>query len=249
VNGLELRRPREIGALFGDALRAYRSHISTFLLVSASIIVPAELIVSGIGLKQVTGPYDDSPSVAETVVPAAVSFLVVAPLITATCIYALREIAAGSAPRAGRTLAAGLDAFAPIFFAIVLAALGIALGLLLLIVPGVYLAVRWYFVPQAVVLENARVPAALAISGKVVEGFWWRAAGVVILANLAATIPNLVVITPFAAIAHSADRAIWSLIGQMTAETVTTPFVALVSTLLYFDLRSRKAGPRGSGDF
>jgi hypothetical protein len=241
VIGLELPRPRDITALFGDAFRVYRARAGTFLLVSAAIVVPAELVVSGVGLEQLTASYDASPPPAETIIRTAVSFLVVAPLITATCIYALRDLAAGTAPRAGRTLAAGFDAFAPIFLAVLLAAVGIALGLVLLIVPGVYLAVRWYFVPQAVVLEGARGPQALTASGQVVEGFWWRAAGIVLLANLAATVPSLVLIEPFAAIASSTDRAVWSLVGQTAAETVATPFVALLSTLLYYDLRARRA--------
>jgi hypothetical protein len=108
-------------------------------------------------------------------------------------------------------------------------------------VPGIFLAVRWYFVPQTVVLEEARGPSALTASGRVVEGFWWRAFGIVLLANLAASIPSVVLVTPFATIAHSTDRAVWSLVGQISAETVSTPFVALVSTLLYFDLRARRA--------
>jgi len=241
VNGLELRRTRDIGALFGDALRTYGRHAGTFLLVSAAIVIPADLIVRGVGMHQLTGPYDDSPTLAETLVPGALSFLVVAPLITANCIYALRDAAAGTAPRAGRALAAGLDAFRPLFLAVLLAALGISLGLLLLIIPGLYLVVRWYFVPQAVVLENAHGPAALSASGRVVEGLWWRTFGIVALTSLAGTLPSFVLITPFAAIAKSADRAVWSMVGQMAAEIVTTPFVALVSTLLYFDLRSRRA--------
>jgi hypothetical protein len=240
VNGLE--RPRDISALFGDALRAYRARAGTFLLVAAAVAVPAEVVVSGIGLEQLTGPYQESSSPAEIIIPTAVDFLVVAPLITATCIYALREIAAGGAPRAGQTLAAGLDAFAPMFVAIVLAAIGIALGLVLLIVPGVFLAVRWYFVPQAVVLEEARGPAALSASGRAVQGFWWRACGILVVANLAASLPGLILLLPFQGIAISTDRAVWELVGQTAAETVATPFVALVSTLLYFDLRARRGG-------
>jgi hypothetical protein len=241
VSWLELRRPRDISALFGDALRAYWRHAGAFLLVSATIVIPADLIVRGVGMHQLSGPYDDSPTLPETLVPGALSFLVVAPLVTATCIYALRDVAAGTRPRAGRALASGLEAFRPIFLAVLLAALGIGLGLLLLVIPGIYLVVRWYFVPQAVVLEQAQGPGALGASGRVVEGFWWRAFGIVVLTSLAGTLPSFVLITPFAAIAKSADRALWSLIGQMAAETVTTPFVALVSTLLYFDLRSRRA--------
>jgi hypothetical protein len=240
VNPLELRRARDITALFGDALRTYGRNAGTFLLVSASIVVPAELAVSGVGLEQLTASYDESPPIAETIVPTAVSFLVVAPLITATCIYALRDVAAGGRPRPGRTLLAGLEAFTPIFFAVLLAALGIALGLLLLIVPGVYVAVRWYFVPQAVVLERARGPTALTGSGRVVDGFWWRTAGILVLANLATTIPSLALLGPFAAIAREADRAVWSLVGRMATEVVTTPFIALLSTLLYYDLLARR---------
>jgi hypothetical protein len=41
----------------------------------------------------------------------------------------------------------------------------------LFILPGVYLAVRWYFVPQAVVIDGARGPAALTRSGQIVRGF------------------------------------------------------------------------------
>jgi hypothetical protein len=237
---IELERPRDISALFGDSLRAYGGNWPAFLLVSAAIVIPAELVVSGIGLEKLTGPYDSSPPPAESIVPTLVTFLVIAPLITATCISALSEIATGGRPRPGRTLAAGLEAFSPIFFAVLLAAAGIALGLALLIVPGIYLFVRWFFVPQAVVVENSRGPAALSASGRMVDGFWWRVFGIVILANLAATIPNLLLIEPFGAIARSSDRAVWGLVGQMAAEVVTTPFVALVSIFLYFDLRARR---------
>ena len=60
--------------------------------------MPAKLVVSGIGLEELTGPYDKDPPLAQTFVPAAVSFLVVVPLITATSIHALREIDAGARP-------------------------------------------------------------------------------------------------------------------------------------------------------
>jgi hypothetical protein len=241
VSSLELGRPRDITALFGDSLRVFRRHALTFLALSAAVVVPVELIVSGIGLEELTASYDRSPPAIEQVIPTAVSYLVLAPLITAACIYALRDVAAGERPRPGQAITEGLEAFTPIFFAIVLAALGIALGLLLLIVPGVYVAVRWYFVPQAVVLQNARGAGALTASGQTVQGFWWRTLGIVVLANLAAALPGLVLVGPFSAIADSTDRALWALVGRMAAEIVTAPFVAIVATLLYFDLRARRS--------
>ncbi len=88
---LTLARPRDITALFRDSLRVYFRHAGTFILLSAVVIVPVHLIVEGIGLDMLTGPYDDSPPITESVVPTVVGFLVVMPLVTAICIYALQS--------------------------------------------------------------------------------------------------------------------------------------------------------------
>ncbi|MBN1530294.1 MAG: hypothetical protein JW895_14635 [Thermoleophilaceae bacterium] len=240
MSRLELARPRDISTLFRDALGVYLRNAGAFLALSAAIVLPVHLIVEGVGMEQLTAGFDESPGAAEAIIPTLVSFLVVAPLINAICIHALQSVSEGERPRARRTLAAGLEDFAPLFFAVVLAGIGIALGLVLLIVPGVYLAVRWYFVPQTVVVDGARGTAALVQSGRLTQGVWWRTFGLILLANLAAFLPGVLLITPFDEIADSSDRAIWSLVGTMTAEMITAPFVALFSTLLYYDLRARK---------
>jgi hypothetical protein len=239
---IELDRPRDISALFGDSLGVFFRHAPVFLLLSAAVIVPALLVVQGIGMEELSSPYDESPELAEQAVPTLVRFLVVSPLITAICIHALRSVAAGGRPGAVQTFVSGFEAFAPIFFAVLLAALGIALGLLLLVIPGVYLFVRWFFVPQAVVIEGARGPEALTRSSAVVQGFWWRTFGLVVVVYLAAVLPAIVFTAPFTAIADSTNDAVWALVGTICAETVTAPFVALFSTLLYYDLRARRAG-------
>ena len=237
---IELRRPRDVGALFRDALRVYGRHAWLFIAVSAAVVVPVQLIVQGIGMEMLTSEYDGSLDIAEAVVPAVVEFLVVIPIITAICIYALEAIARGERPRAGRVLVAGFEAFTPLFAAVLLAAIGIAVGLVALIVPGIFLAVRWFFVPQTVVVEGARGPDALRRSNALVTGFWWRTFGLVLLANIVVSIPGVLLLAPFAEAADSADRAVWELVGSMVTTAVTTPFVALFATLLYYDLHARR---------
>jgi hypothetical protein len=244
VSELELERPRDVGALLRDSLSVYLRHFWAFLALGALVVVPSELIVGGIGLEQLSSGYDASPPFAEAAIPAAVSYLVVAPLITAICVHALRSVAAGGSARAREAIVKGFESFTPIFFAVLLAALGIVLGLLL-IVPGIYLFVRWYFVPQTVVLEGARETGALRASGRLVEGAWWRTFGLVLLVNVIALLAAVVLGAPFSAAADATDRAAWALVGQMLAGTVTQPFAALVSTLLYFDLRERKRAAHG----
>jgi hypothetical protein len=224
----------------GDALKVLFRHFGIFLALSAVVVVPVHLIVSGVGLEQLTARYDSSPSVEETIIPTAVSFLVVAPLINAICIHALQSVAEGRPLRAGASIVEGFEAFTPIFLAILLAAAGIAAGLLLLIVPGIYVAVRWYFVPQAVVIQGARGTGALSRSWDLTAGFWWRTFGILVVGNLAALLPGVLISAPLAAVAESTDRALWSLIGTIATETLTAPFLALLSTLLYYDLRARR---------
>ena len=238
---LQLRQQRDVGTLFRDSLAVFGRHAWLFVALSAAVVVPAELVVQGVGLEMLTGSYDSSPTIAETAISTVVEFLVVTPIITAICIHALHTIEAGERPSPGRVLVAGFEAFTPLFAAVLLAAVGIALGFLALIVPGVYLAVRWYFVPQAVVVDGARGRAALTRSGELVDGFWWRTFGLVILANVVVAIPGFILLTPFTAIAESTDRAVWGLVGSAIATSITTPFVALYSTLLYYDMRARRA--------
>ena len=178
-------------------------------------------------------------------IPTLVSFLVVAPLITAICIHALNDLASGERPRvrARRSWPASSrsrrSSSPSCSWAI-----GVAIGLVLLVLPGIYLAVRWYFVPQTVVIEAARGTGALDRSGELVRGSWWRTFGLIVMANLAAILPALLLVAPFDALADSSNRAVWSLVGTMATETITAPFVALFSTLLYYDLHARRGGRR-----
>ena len=241
---IELERPRDAGALLRDSFVVYTRHFWTFLALGALVVVPAELVVGGIGLEQLSAGYDDKTSLAETAIPALVSYLVVGPLITAICVYALQSVAAGGSPRAREALVRGFESFSPIFFAVLLAALGILLGAVL-ILPGIYLFVRWYFVPQAVVLEGAKGAGALRASGRLVEGAWWRTLGLIFLVNVVAVLVVFVLNAPFAAAADNADRALWALIGEIVGSSLVQPFGALYSTLLYFDLQARKRATLG----
>ena len=235
-----LEQSRDLGALLRDSLSVYRRHFWTFLALGALVVVPSDLILSGIGLEQLTSDYDDDPEAAELAIPAAVSYLVVGPLITAICVHALRSVAGGGSPGAREAIVKGFESFTPIFFAVLMAAAGIALGLLVFIVPGVYLFVRWYFVPQAVVLEGARDAGALRASWRLVTDAWGRTFGMVVLVSLLGLLVLTLVGWPFVGLARGSDRAIWALAGQIVAATVTQPFAALFSTLLYFDLRERQ---------
>jgi hypothetical protein len=240
VERLDLAKPRGIGDLLGDALGIYFRNFPTVFAIGFAVVLPVQLIVSGIGLEELTSGYRETDDAAELLIPTVVSYLVVAPLMVAATIHLLKRLADGQRPQAGPSIQAGLDVFAPAFLAVLLSGAGIALGLVLLIVPGIYIAVRWYFVAQSVVIDKARSTEALRASWRLTDGFWFRTFGVVLLANLAAFLPASLLILPLQALAESADRQAISLAGMILTEALTAPFVALVSTLLFYDIRARR---------
>jgi len=236
---LDLAKPRELSELLNDALRIYARNFAKVFAISAAIVVPVQLIVAGIGLEELTAGYREDATTAEMLIPTIVSFLVVAPLIAAATIAVLQALSNGAPPRFRQSVQLALDVFPALFAAVLLAGAAVAFGLALLIVPGVYVAVRLLFVPQTVVLDEARGTDALRASWSLTDGFWWRTFGVILLANVIAFLPGLLIVTPLEVLAESANRQAISLAGMILTETLTAPFVALVSTLLFYDLRSR----------
>jgi hypothetical protein len=121
----------------------------------------------------------------------------------------------------------------------VLAALGIALGLILLIVPGLVLMTWWVLIVPVIVLEQARASESFGRSRELVRGYGWRVFGVILLTILlliAFGVALGLVLTPLA-------DWLQSLLSNVLSGTLTTPFIALTWTLLYYRLRGVKEVP------
>ncbi|MBX5469023.1 MAG: hypothetical protein IRZ21_03895 [Thermoleophilaceae bacterium] len=236
---VELERPRDLGELLGESLSAYFRNFRTLFTVGLAVVAPVELIVAGFGLGRLTAGWDADLSTGAQLVELAVSYVVIAPLVTAMTVEILKQDAGGRRPRAWPAIVVGLEQFRPLFFTLVLAALGITLGFVAFLVPGVYLAVRWTFATQAVLFEDLRNVAALQRSGKLVTGSWWRVLGIGVVAFLVAGIATAVIGVPFGVAASATDSAAITLAGTILAESLTGPFLAAMLTLLYFDLRAR----------
>jgi len=239
---VELTRDRSLSVLLDDAFGLYRRHLGLFVLLAAGVVVPVDLIVSGIGLGQLSSGFDRSPSAGATLVPAAVSALVTVPLITAMNVRAILAIADGRVPSAGDAAREGLDLFTPVLLAVLLVGAGVTVGILALIVPGVIMAVHWSVVAQVVTIEGARGTAALRRSWALVKGDAWWVLGVLLVTNIIASLLAGIVTLPAAAAAESADSALILLLATRAAEIFTLSFLAIATTVLFFTLLARKSG-------
>ena len=118
----------------------------------------------------------------------------------------------------------------------ILLGLAIAIGLALLIVPGLFLLTIWIAVIPAIVLENRGIGESFGRSRELVRGHGWNVFGVIVLTFLILIGIGIVVgliLTPLA-------EWLASLIQQFVSTTLVTPFVATIWTLVYYRLKGRE---------
>jgi hypothetical protein len=120
----------------------------------------------------------------------------------------------------------------------ILATLGIIVGLILLIVPGLFLLTRWALIPAVIVIEKRRAGDSFDRSWELTRGHGWTVFGSLVVAFIAYVVAQGVFRAIFAVLPQFAE--IW--IGGVVAHSVTTPFIALTAVVLYFRLARMSAG-------
>ena len=117
--------------------------------------------------------------------------------------------------------------------------IAIAIGLFLLIVPGLYLITIWAVFIPVIVLEQSGVMASFGRSHQLVKGRGWHVFGTLVLAWLILLAVNLVLGVIFYALPHALGRGLSSVISG----TIVAPFIALVVTLIYYRLSANAEVP------
>jgi hypothetical protein len=164
--------------------------------------------------------------------------LMVLILVVPAVVHAVADVRAGRPPDPGVAYRAAfrqIGSVAPALGWVV----GVVFGLALSVVGlpwAIRQAVRWYFVPQALVLDGTGAQQARRLSARVVAGRWWRtAATVAVLALIGAAAGPLVGILLL--VFSPASLAVSGIVrGGVYA--VTVPYTAIGATLLYEELRA-----------
>ena len=150
--------------------------------------------------------------------------------------------------------AGGLRAL-PLFAVYLLFTIGVTIGTMLLVVPGVMLAVMWSVSLPAVVAERTGVFGAFGRSRALTKGARWQVFGILLLAFVIYTLASAAVgvasvagAGSFAAVANGAQVAAprMPLLAQLLQAVVTTVMLTWFTTVgasLFVELRHWKDGP------
>lgn len=136
----------------------------------------------------------------------------------------------------GQTFSRAQQHIGTLAIAGILAGLAVALGLLALIIPGLYLLTIWSVLIPVIVLERRRVMEAFGRSRELVRGNGWNAFGVIVLSFLILIAVGIVVRIAL----FWLDGDLGEYVRSVISNTIGIPFVALALTIMYFRLVALK---------
>lgn len=231
----------DTAAVFERLIDVYRDQFT--LLFPAALIVFAPVAL-------VQGIVTESGDVGLAVVSALISFVATF-WFMGMVIEAVRDIQDGRRDvQLGQLFASVTPVLGSLILAGLLAAIGIGIGLFLLVVPGLILLTIWALVAPVVVLERpASVFDAFGRSRELVRGNGFRVFGVIVVAFLIQFVLSGILAVIFG------SSVIGIALSTLLGNALVAPIAAIAVALMYLELRGMRgeapppAGPEQPSPF
>jgi uncharacterized membrane protein len=246
-------RTVSIGRVLERAWSAVRTNPGVIfglaLLVGAvpGLIVTYLFIRWGAGSPEAIANGTISPStlIAPVLITSLVG-LIISALVQGALTRATVVASEGGKVSFGDCLSTGLSVALPLIGLAIITATGIALGMILLIVPGIILALMWSVAVPALVVERVGVFEALGRSNALTKGAKWKIFGLAVIIIVAywllSAILGLVGLSGFSNGNPAAGLSPSGLIASVVLSTILNTAWGTIQPSLYVELRQWKEG-------
>ncbi len=232
---IDLDRSRSVGDILRSTLQLYSAYPWLFWTLALAVMAPwdlAKLAITGVGP---FGHTHHEGFLERESLELLGATLIVA-LISALHVHAVVVIGEGRRPRLGSVARSGLSVLPTVGTAAVIADLGTELGFFALLIPGIVLAIRLIVVAQTAGIEQAGVRSALRRSWQLTRGRALHVIGLILVVG----VPVGMVSVGALLLTTGGGTSAGAVGLGIVVNTVLASFSALVTALLYFDLRARQ---------
>ena len=210
------------GRVIGEAFQTYRDH-AVALLGGALIVIGISAVINGL--------FATTDSLLLITVGIVISILA-GVLYAGYVVKLVQDVRDGRRDFSiGELFSAAAPYISTLFLNGLLAGIAITIGLILLIVPGLFLITIWAVVAPSIVVENHGVIGAFGRSRELVRGNGWNVFGVIVIAFLIVIGVSIVLGLIGGALGDGGRVAL-----QAIGNVLTAPIAALVASILFFDL-------------
>lgn len=247
-------RPLSFGEILDSAFVLYRRHFATLFTTALIPLLPIAPLVGAMGY--MTAGLDEetaSASLVPTLVAVYPVMILGMLVMWGALIHQSSRAVEGGIVDRGEAYRVAFRRMLPLLGAGILSFLLVALGMVFLIIPGIVAMTGLFAVMPAVVVEGKGVTAALSRSWALARGAKWRVFGLLWISTIIISLPSMLVgmatavLAAGAVLASDPDSAAsalswYSALSNVTSiliSALTTPFFALVMTVLYYDRRVR----------
>ena len=245
--------PRSIGGVIDDAARLYRDSFRYILplLIANAILAAVPGLILGLNQAAAATPAEQGRAVLHLITSPSfwIAFLVVLLanlLMYGALIGSLDSVARGGRMALGEALQLGLSRLARVIGASFLFSLAVTAGIILFVIPGIYLMGIFQLIFVAIILEDSSVIGAFGISRRLIKGHWWRSAMILTVAIIILVVLSLlggVVAAILGALRFGAGTAL--IVNQLVGLIVNIFVVGWMPCVLlamYYDLKLRHEG-------
>ena len=236
-------RPLGVGEMLDRAIKIVLRHWKPLVVLVFAIVVPLQVVSS---LFALSAEDADTRTVVAAGVVAIAAALLATLLAEGACFKAIIDGYLGHGTSARESAGFVARRVHALLWLSLVSFVGVILGFIACILPGIWLFVAWSVAIPAMLAEDVRGRAALGRSFRLVRGRWWSALAVIVLATLLTSVVGAAVgfvlgfLTVFAE--SEAAEFVANAVASILSNVITTPFMAAVITVLYVDLRVRKEG-------
>ena len=221
----------DIGRVFSQIFRIYGQQFALLVGGALAVYVPVAII---------DGILYDSGGFFLTLIANAVA-LVASYLYQGMVVEAARDILDGRRDQTIGGLFTSAGAVVGTLIVVgVLAGIAIAIGFVLLIVPGLILITIWAVIVPVVVIERTGVFESFGRSRELVKGHGWQVFGVLVLLFLATFVIQVVIAAILGGIF---DSVFGFALGVLITSLLMAPLTALAASVIYFELKALKGEP------
>jgi hypothetical protein len=220
-----------LSGVFGEAWRMYRAHAGHLIGIAFVIYVGAAIVD---GLVSLVGGF--FVAILGLIITVLAGYLVQAALVKS-----VQDIRDGRADLSiGETVSAGTAVLLPVAGAAVLAGIAIGIGLILIIVPGLFLITIWAVIIPVIVIERAGALNSFGRSYQLVRGHGWHVFGTLVLAWIIQFVVSLVL----GVLLFALPLFLRNAVSTVVTGALVAPFIALIVTLIYFRLLAAPTMPQ-----